>query len=40
WILKSYETIEENYGSVDNFLKKTIGLSNKDMKKLQKAYLQ
>ncbi len=40
WIEASYATIDEHYGSMDNFLKNTIGLSNKDMKKLQKAYLQ
>ncbi len=40
WIKRSYETIERNYGSVENYLKKTVGLSNKDIKKLQKAYLQ
>ena len=40
WIEYSYTTIEARYGSVDNFLKKTIGLSNKDIKQLQKAYLQ
>lgn len=40
WIEYSYTTIETRYGSVDNFLKKTIGLSNKDIKQLQKAYLQ
>lgn len=39
WIEASYQTIETNYGSVDNFLKKKIGLTSKDIKKLQKAYL-
>lgn len=40
WIVKSYATIERTYGSMDNFLKKTIGLSNKEIKQLQNAYLQ
>ncbi|MBQ2015592.1 MAG: tyrosine-protein phosphatase [Clostridia bacterium] len=33
------EAIEANYGSVDNFPKKEIGLTAKDYKKLQNAYL-
>lgn len=40
WIENSYATIESHYGSVDNFLKKTIGLTNQDYKKLQNNYLQ
>lgn len=40
WIESSYDTIETYYGSVNNFLKKAVGLSNKDIKKLQKAYLE
>lgn len=40
WIENSYDTIESHYGSVDNFLRKTIGLSKKDIQKLQKAYLE
>lgn len=40
WIENSYDTIETHYGSVDNFLKNTIGLSKKDIQKLQKAYLE
>ena len=39
WIEESYKTIETYYGSIDNFLKKVIGLTAKDIKKLQKAYL-
>ncbi len=39
WIEASYQTIETYYGSVDNFLKTMVGLSSKDIKKLQKAYL-
>lgn len=39
WIKESFRTIEANYGSVDNFLKKEIGLTAKDYKKLQNAYL-
>jgi len=40
WIKRSYETIERNYGSVDNYLKKAVGLSNKDLQKIRNAYLQ
>ena len=40
WIRRSYDIIETHYGSVDGFLKKGLGLTNKDLKKLQKAYLQ
>ena len=40
WIEASFETIESRYGSVENYLHKVIGLSNKDFKKLQKAYLK
>lgn len=40
WIEASFETIESRYGSVENYLHKIIGLSNKDFKKLQKAYLK
>ena len=40
WIENSYDTIETHYGSVNNFLKNTIGLSEKDIQKLQKAYLE
>lgn len=40
WIEASFETIETQYGSVDNFLHKVIGLSKKDIQKLQKAYLK
>ena len=40
WIENSYDTIETHYGSVDNFLKKKVGLSEKDIQKLQKAYLE
>lgn len=39
WIEASYQTIETYYGSVDNFLKKKVGLTSKDIKKLRKAYL-
>ena len=39
WIKESFRTIEANYGSVDNFPKKEIGLTAKDYKKLQNAYL-
>lgn len=39
WIKESFKTIEANYGSVDNYLKKAIGLSSKDIRKLQKYYL-
>ena len=39
WIEASYQTIETYYGSVDNFLKTMVGLSSKDIKELQKAYL-
>lgn len=40
WIKRSYETIERNYGSVENYLKTAVGLSGKDIRKLQKVYLQ
>ena len=40
WIENSYATIDTHYGSMDNFLKNTIGLSNKDIKQLRNAYLQ
>ncbi|MBQ8083412.1 MAG: tyrosine-protein phosphatase [Clostridia bacterium] len=40
WIRRSYETIERNYGSVNNYLTKKVGLSKKDIRKLQKAYLE
>ncbi len=40
YIENSYRSIETHYGSVDGFLKKGLGLTNKDLKKLQKAYLQ
>ena len=40
WIEYSYETIESRYGSVDNYLHKVIGLSKRDIQKLQKAYLK
>ena len=40
WLLRSYDVIESHYGSVDGFLKKGLGLTSKDIKKLQKAYLQ
>ena len=39
WIRETFQTIETYYGSVDNFLKTMVGLSSKDIKKLQKAYL-
>ena len=40
WIEVSFETIETQYGSVDNFLKKEVGLTKQDIQKLQNAYLQ
>lgn len=40
WIEASFETIETNYGSVDNFLKEEVGLTKQDIKQLQNAYLQ
>ena len=39
WIEESYRTIETCYGSVDNFLKKKVGLTSKDIQKLRNAYL-
>ena len=39
WIEESYKTIETYYGSVNSFLKKKIGLSSNDIKKLRNEYL-
>lgn len=40
WIETSFDTIEAHYGSVDNFLKKAVGLSSKDIQTLRNAYLK
>jgi len=40
WIETSFDCIDEHYGSMDNFLHEAMGLSNSDLKKLRKAYLQ
>lgn len=40
WIRQSFRTMEEHYGSVDNFLKTEVGLSKKDIQALRAAYLQ
>ena len=40
WIDQSYKTIENYYGSVDNFLHSKIGLTDEDYRKIQNAYLE
>lgn len=40
WILQSFKTMEQHYGSVDQFLKKKVGLTQKDIQKLRTAYLK
>lgn len=36
----TFDAIKKQYGSVDNFLKNQIGLSNKDLKQLRDKFLQ
>lgn len=40
WIEESFNTLDTKYGSVDNYLRKELGLSKADIKALQNAYLQ
>lgn len=40
YIAATFDAIKKQYGSVDNFLKNQIGLSNKDLKQLRDKYLQ
>lgn len=40
WIETSFDTIEKNYGSVDNFLHKGLGLTDQDLQQLRNAYTE
>lgn len=40
WIDQSYKTIEDRFGSVDNFLHEKIGLTDEDYRMIQDAYLE
>jgi len=37
---KMFDAINEKYGSMDNFLKEAIGLTDKDVTKLRDMYLE
>lgn len=39
YLLASYETAEETYGSFENYIREGIGLSEEDCRKLRKLYL-
>ncbi len=40
YIQSFFDTIDKNFGSMDNFLHQELGLSNTQLKKLKKQYLQ
>lgn len=40
WLEVSFATIDKQFGSMDNFIHKGLGLSDQDIEKLQAAYLE